>query len=314
MTRPVGLLAGSIVDPVEPRQQREQARRAAGADHGHGGGRRAWSQPPPQPHESDAGRRQEPRDHGRLFERTSRQVTLTPLGQELRQRMISAYEQIQQAYLDVREMATGVAGPLRLGIPHLANGYPHLPEIIKVFEARCPGCQVQVTESKFGRDQFDRLRRDELDVLAMCLSVSAPGVVIGPIVSCEDRVLAVAADHPLASCRLVCVEDLADYPTMDIPAFSREVKDAFGPPRTPSGRPISRAAMHSVAEAIVRVAAGDVVHPTVPAIIDWYRHLGIAALPIRDLEPAETALMWLQSRNGPKVQAFAQAAADVVGG
>jgi DNA-binding transcriptional LysR family regulator len=161
---------------------------------------------------------------------------------------------------------------------------------------------------------FDRLRRDELDVLAMCLSISEAEVVIGPVVSCEERVLAVAANHPLVSRGSVLVEDLADYTATDIPTFSREVIDAFGPPRTPSGRPIRRAAMHSVAEAMVRVAAGEVVHPTVPAIIDRYRHLGIAALPIRDLAPAETALMWLQSRNGPKVQAFAQAAADVLSG
>ena len=70
--------------------------------------------------------------------------------------------------------------------------------------------------------------------------------------------------------------------------------------------------MLSVAEAMVRVAAGEVVHPTVPSIVDHYRHLGIAVVPIRDLAPAETALMWLRSRDGLKIHAFAQAASDVV--
>ena len=254
----------------------------------------------------------ESRVGGRLFERTSRRVTLTPLGQELQHRTVSVYEQIYLAYLDVREMATGVAGTLRLGIPYLAAGCPHLPEIIKTFETRHPGCQVQVTETGFGREQFEWLRRDELDLLAMRLPVSDPEMVIGPVVSREERVLAVAADHSLAGRDSVCAEDLADYTATDIPTFSREVMDSYGPSRTPSGRPIRRSPMLSVAEAMVRVAAGEVVHPTVRAVTDQYRHLGIAAVPIRDLAPAQTALTWLRSRDGLKIRAFAQAASDVV--
>src|ERR1019366_8474637 len=201
---------------------------------------------------------------GRLFDRTSRHVTLTPLGRELQQRMISSYEQMQRAYLDVREMATGVAGTLRLGIPHFAGVCPHFSEILKVYEARHPGAHVQVIETGFERDQFEWLRRDEIDLLAMRLPVSDPEVVIGPVLSREERVLAVATDHPLAERSSVSVEDLADYTTTDIPGFSREVMDAYSPPRTPSGRPIRRAAVRSVTEVMTRVAAGEVVHPTLP--------------------------------------------------
>jgi DNA-binding transcriptional LysR family regulator len=249
---------------------------------------------------------------GRLFDRTSRHVTLTPLGKELQQRMISSYEQMQRAYLDVREMATGVAGTLRLGIPHFAGVCPHFSEILKVFEARHPGAHVQVIETGFERDQFEWLRRDEIDLLAMRLPVSDPEVVIGPVLSREERVLAVATDHPLAERSSVSVEDLADYTTTDIPGFSREVMDAYSPPRTPSGRPIRRAAVRSVTEVMTRVAAGEVVHPTLPAVMSHSHHPGIVVVPIRDLAPTETALVWLRSREGIKIQAFAQTAADVV--
>ena len=254
----------------------------------------------------------ESRVGGRLFDRTSRRVTLTPLGRELQQRMVSSYEQMQQAYLDVREMAAGVAGTLRLGVPHFTSVCPHFSEILSTFEARHPGAHVQVTETGFERDQLEWLRRDELDLLAMRLPVSDPEVVIGPVVSREERVLAVATDHPLAERSSVSVEDLADYTTTDIPGFSREVMDAYSPPCTPSGRSIRRAALRSVTEVMTRVAAGEVVHPTLPAVMSHSHHPGIVVVPIRDLAPTETALVWLRSREGIKIQAFAQTAADVV--
>ncbi|MGA8017119.1 MAG: LysR family transcriptional regulator [Candidatus Dormiibacterota bacterium] len=250
---------------------------------------------------------------GRLFERGKRQVTLTPLGEELQRRMAPVYRQLQQAYLDVRDMSASVTGTLRLGVPHFAGVCPHFSEIVGTFEVRHPGCHVQVIETGFGRDQVDWLHRDQIDILAMRLPVSDPGVVIGPVVAREERVLAVAANHPLAGRGSVIVEDLADYTTTDIPAFSREVMDLYSPPRTPSGRPIRRAAMQSVTEVMVRIAAGEVVHPTVPSIVaNQGGHPGIAVVPIRDLAPVETALMWLAAREGPRITAFARAASDVL--
>jgi DNA-binding transcriptional LysR family regulator len=226
--------------------------------------------------------------------------------------MVSSYEQMQRAYLDVREMATGVAGTLRLGVPHFTSVCPHFSEILSAFEARHPGAHVEVVETGFERDQFEWLRRDELDLLATRLPVSDPEVVIGPVVSREERVLAVATDHPLAERSSISVEDLADYTTTDIPGFSRDVMDVYSPPRTPSGRPIRRAAMRSVTEVLTRVAAGEVVHPTLPSVISQAHPPGIVVVPIRDLAPAETALVWLRSREGIKIQAFAQTTADVV--
>ena len=250
---------------------------------------------------------------GRLFERGSRQVTLTPLGEELQRRMAPVYQQLQQAYLDVRDMSAGVTGMLRLGVPHFAGVCPHFSEIISTFETRHPGCHVQVTETGFGRDQVDWLRRDQIDILAMRLPISDPEVVIGPVVAREERVLAVAANHPLAGRGSVVVEDLADYSTTDIPTFSREVMDMYSPPRTPTGRPIRRVAMQSVTEIMVRVAAGEVVHPTVPSIIaNQGGHRGISVVPIRDLAPVVTALVWLAAREGPRIAAFARGASDVL--
>ena len=249
---------------------------------------------------------------GRLFDRTSRHAALTPVGEELRRQMAPAYEQILQGYAHVHELATGVAGTVRLGLPYLAVGGPHLVEIVKTFEARHPDCQVLLTETGFVRAQCEWLRSDELDLLALRVPFSHPDLVPGPVLSSEERVLVVASGHPLATRGSVSVEDLADYVTTDIVTLPREIEDALSPPRTPSGRAVRRVRVQSVADAIVQAASGEVVHPSVPSTMDQYRQPGLAAVPIHDLPCAQTALMWLKGRDGLRVRAFAQAAADVV--
>jgi DNA-binding transcriptional LysR family regulator len=244
----------------------------------------------------------------RLFDRTSRRVQLTPIGVEFQRRIAPAYEDIQRIYGDLHERATGIAGTLRLGVYASSIAEPHALEIIKTFEARHPECRVQVTETGLGRDPFEWLRRNELDVIVMRMPVTDPDLTVGPALASEERVLAVAADHPLAAHGSVSVEDLADYTTTDAVIAPREIMDVFSPPRTPSGRPIRRAALRSISEAAVRVATGELVHPTVPAFFKAYPHPGVVSVPIRDLAPATLALVWLNTNHSPRIQAFAEAA------
>ncbi|MGH3765018.1 MAG: LysR family transcriptional regulator [Pseudonocardiaceae bacterium] len=254
----------------------------------------------------------ESRIGGRLFERTSRHVRLTPAGEQLRLSASSAYQALEQAIAVAQETVTGVSGALRLGMYSTCNGGTHLVEIVKTFEARYPACSVVVTNTGFARDQLDWLRHGELDLLAMRLPLHDPTVTIGPILSAEPRVLAVATDHPLAGRESVCIEDLADYTLSDVPTLPREVMDAFIPPRTPSGKRLRRTETHAVAETPVRVALGEIVHPTVPSFLDHYPHPGVISIPIRDMPPSRTALVWLSHTRSAKTRAFARTAHDVL--
>jgi hypothetical protein len=156
------------------------------------------------------------------------------------------------------------------------------------------------------------LRGDDLDLLVIRLPLFEPDVVIGPLVASERRMAAVSTDHPLATRNTISVEDLAEYVTTDITSLPREVMDAVSPPCTPSGRIIQRAPIRSIGEAILRVVNGELVHPTVPSLIDHHSHPRMTLVPIRDLPPIQTALSWLTGRDGPKVKAFVQATIDAV--
>jgi DNA-binding transcriptional LysR family regulator len=259
-------------------------------------------------------RQLEARVGGRLFDRSSRRVTLTPAGAQLCRDAGTAWEQLQQALTRARAVATGVAGVLRLGMYSRCNGGPRFVEIVKAFEARHPDCRVQVVDTGFERDQFDWLRRRELDLLAMRLPLHDPSLTIGPVLSCEPRVLALATDHPLATRPSVSVEDFADCTVPDVPTLPRELMDAFIPPRAPSGRVLRRTGHRAVAEAPVRVALGEIVHPTVPSFLEHYPHPGVTSVPIRDLPSSRTALVWLTAQHSARHEAFAQAAEDVLAG
>src|SRR5215216_7183364 len=91
----------------------------------------------------------ETRVGGKLFDRTSRRVRLTPLGERLRDDVAPAYEQLHRAYADAHEIATGVAGTLRLGMYTPVLGGPHLLDIVKIFQTRHPDCRVQLIEDGF---------------------------------------------------------------------------------------------------------------------------------------------------------------------
>jgi DNA-binding transcriptional LysR family regulator len=251
---------------------------------------------------------------GALFERTSRRVRLTPLGERFAQNLAPAYEQIHRAYTDAREVANGVAGTLRFGMYSPVNGGPHLLEIVAAFQARYPACAVRLVETDLARDQLGWLRQCDVDCLAMRLPLHDPDLIVGPVLSRERRILLVAKDHPLAGRRSIRYEDVADYVVpAALPTLPTEMMDEFMPPVTPSGKRLRRAEVHSVSEALMRVVTGEVVHPTVASFLEHHRNPGVTAVPIRDLPPSETALVWLRSNETVKVRALVQTAHDVLG-
>jgi DNA-binding transcriptional LysR family regulator len=249
---------------------------------------------------------------GRLFDRTSRRVALTPLGEQLLRRAGPVYTELERALRETHELATGIAGTLRLGMYTPVNGGPRLTEIIKTFESRHPGCRVVITDTGFTREQLDWLRKDELDLLALRLPIDERDVTIGPILSSEERVVALATDHPLAARKSLAMDDLADYAMIDVRTLPRKMMDAFIPPRTSSGKRLRRIKIRTMGESIMRVALGETVHPTVGSLLAHSAHPGVTSVPMSNMPASKTALVWLSANESIKIKAFARAAADVL--
>ena len=74
----------------------------------------------------------------------------------------------------------------------------------------------------------------------MRMPVNNPDLVIGPVLTTEDRVVLVAADHPLAGRTTVCIEDLGGFQQLtddaDILIFSEPSRVGTEPRVAPADR------------------------------------------------------------------------------
>jgi DNA-binding transcriptional LysR family regulator len=249
---------------------------------------------------------------GQLFDRSSRRVQLTTLGAYLHGRLEPAYGELRAALEDTRNMVTGTAGTVTVGVTLQSSAGPHLLSLVRMFEQRHPQCTVNLTELTYNAAPYERLRRAELDMLAIRLPApDDDGLTVGPVLSEENRILIVARDHPLAGRESVTYNDVADYATLDVPSAPKEVLDELFPPRAPDGRPIRRiVAVNSVGDALTHVAMGTVVYPTVASILRYYQHPDVVFVPIAGAPPSRSGLVWRTGRLSAAAQAFVNVATE----
>jgi DNA-binding transcriptional LysR family regulator len=249
-----------------------------------------------------------------LLFRTSRQVALTPFGERFLAEVGAAYAQLAGVLERSHEAGRGLAGTLRLGVFEPCAGGPHLLDIVRAFEARHPECEVRVAEITHGQDPIAVLRRGEVHVEAIRQPLDAPDLITGPVLARDPRVLAVADDHPLADRASVSVEDIAEYQVTECIGVPETIMKAHIPERTPGGREIRRIDLSPVHpfELTSLIVRGRVVHPTVPRFADHFAMDGITLVPVADMPPLISALVWRANAVGPRLRAFVRTAADVL--
>lgn len=247
----------------------------------------------------------EARVGGVLFERTSRRVRLTALGEQLRDGLRPGFDQIQRAVAEARGAARGPSGELRIGLLTLAAGGPRFDAMVEQFEQRFPACRVEVLEAFPGK-ALERLRAGALDALVHWLPLRQPGLTVGPVLLDAAPVLAVRVGHPLAERGWATLEDLGDNAVLDAEGvLPAETVDELMPRSTPTGRPVPRRFREGrMGEVLSLVARGQVVHPTVASVGDHYGHPAVALVPLCDAPRRQAALVWVTGRSNPALQAF----------
>lgn len=244
---------------------------------------------------------------GRLFERTSRRVALTPLGVQLEAKINPSYKALIRGLAETCEIATGVTGLVRIGFTTTTEG-PELNDLIQRFQSRYPSCRVEFHEVAT-LEPYRALRAGMIDVLVSWHALDEPDLITGPALAHHQRVVAVAASHRLARAGRVSLEQLGDeqvaQPASSMPAALR---DAVLPPRTPSGRPIPRTQpVNSTQEILAHVARGRIVHPTMAGLPLMQRD-DIVLVPLDDLPPLPLGLIWTADNETPQVRALAETA------
>ncbi|MEU6080132.1 LysR family transcriptional regulator [Streptomyces sp. NPDC047108] len=237
---------------------------------------------------------------GRLFDRTSRRVTLTPTGQFLLARVKPSFEGLQRSIEETRAFAR----ELRIGFLGPFAGAVNAS--VTSFRRTHPEWSISMSETRWS-DYFGPLRRAEVDMQVTIWPVCEPDLTVGPVIAEYPRVLAVATDSPLATRSSVEAEELAEHTMVEMPsAAPKEIREGFLPRLTPAGQPIRRGRLVKTQhEMLSRVATSSEVCATSTALTQYYRHPDVVFVPLEGLPPARAVLSWRTVNENAKIRDFA---------
>lgn len=248
-----------------------------------------------------------------LFERTSRRVSLTPLGTQLRDDLLPHHCGVLAAVAQVCDSARGIDGVLRVGFSSpLASKL--LIAAGDAFRDCCPGCALDIREVPLS-DRYRALRAGEVDLQLIEFPATEPDLVCGPVLLRDARVLAVSTRNPLSRRASVTIDDLVDETVLFIGGVPGYFLDHVVPAHTSGGAPIRRSATTaSWQELLAHVAADAGVTVTAAQGIDYYPRPDLAYVPFTDAGPIEYGLQWRASGLSARAGAFVRTAVQTAVG
>jgi DNA-binding transcriptional LysR family regulator len=151
-----------------------------------------------------------------LFARTRRRVELTAEGAHFLDEARRTLAQLERAALELRGMAAGEQGRLRIGFVSLAD-YGVLPDLLKTYKAARPAVRLALREM-LSPEQAAALASGELDFGLLLPPVAGAERLDHLVMQRERFVAAVPAGHRLARGRgKLAVSALAGEPFVMVP-------------------------------------------------------------------------------------------------
>lgn len=153
----------------------------------------------------------------RLFERTRRKVSLTDAGVRFLARSRQILAAVAEASDEVRKVARGELGELRIGFTSSLPYGGVLPEVLHAYRRRHPDVRLQLREM-FSVEQLDALERETLDVgfVRFGAAEAPPGIVVREIGRDPLR-LVLSGAHPLADLPAVSFRQLHEEAFITFP-------------------------------------------------------------------------------------------------
>jgi DNA-binding transcriptional LysR family regulator len=238
-----------------------------------------------------------------LFDRTTRPVALTEVGQRLLEHSAELLERVRAIERLRTAAGRGETGSLRIGVIPLAL-FGDVPERIRRFRRRYPDVHVTVRRSDTS-PLIDLLEAGRVDVAFLNASPSAP-VLCNAVLGTTPLSVAVPVDHRLATAASVRLADLRDE---ELVMFPREVAsenfDLVVSACMAAGfSPRLVTTTGGYADQVGYVAAGAGV-ALLPREIESVRNDGVARVPLE--EPGVSLTMrvaWRPARLNGQLRAF----------
>ncbi|MFG2873839.1 LysR family transcriptional regulator [Streptomyces sp. NPDC048337] len=259
---------------------------------------------------SQAIKKQERSIGAELFERSSRQVRLTPVGEQLCGDLKPVFQSLKASLERARLAAQGKTDVLRVGLM-VTNGHELRP-FWDAFRSQHPQWGLRLSHNGY-IDPFAPLRNGEIDLLLSWLPVEEPDLTVGPVLFVEPRVALMAADHRLASRSSVTLEAFADHGVAGPSGFQPDYfEDAFLPYSAPSGRAIERKCLVTTLDQLYTYAAdGEVLHMLGNQVTRFYVRPDVTYVPVRNTPLLRWGLVWRSDNDSPMVRSFVRVAREL---
>ena len=141
----------------------------------------------------------------KLFERSSGEVTVTPLGEEIVRQAQSVLEQAAEIKEIAKRGKDPLGGPLKLGVIYTIGPYL-LPDLVRQNIERTPQMPLMLQEN-FTVRLLEMLRTGEIEAAILAEPFPDTGLAIAPLYD-EPFLAALPSSHPLAAGTEVTTEQL----------------------------------------------------------------------------------------------------------
>ncbi|MNJ21803.1 HTH-type transcriptional regulator BenM [compost metagenome] len=228
---------------------------------------------------------------GALFERTSRRVSLTPLGETLLRGAGPAFVTLKSTYEDCRSQASGRTRRLVIGF--LGGGFYELYRpLVSEFAQRHPEIDLQFVELTYVT-HFAAIVDGTVDAAFCRLPLGKEGLTRGPVIMQDQRMLCVPQDHAFVGSGPIDPERLAGEKLVRLVpgSVSQEWEDFHFPRFTPQGKPIGDGPqLRTIREALAAVSARQGLVMVTQRAANYYATPNVAFVEIL-LPPMPSALV-----------------------
>ncbi|RYE81460.1 MAG: LysR family transcriptional regulator [Myxococcales bacterium] len=237
-----------------------------------------------------------------LFDRSHRQIELTPAGHVMLEHARRLFASVDVAVREAHRASLGQSGRLAVAYPS-SLAYSGLPELLRSFRAKYPDVEVLLRELS-PQEQVESLHEGRLDVGFIRAPIIDDATLASELVLREPLMLALPSDHRLASRTRIALDQVAHEPFVLCPRsrapgyvdlLTRLCRDAGFTPNITQEAPLL--------DMLSLVAAGFGVS-IVPASLRHTHRAGLVLRPIVGRPRTDLLVAWARRNTSPLVEGF----------
>lgn len=239
-----------------------------------------------------------------LFVRTTRQVRLTPAGEFLKVEAARILAAVEDSVRGVRRIAEGRQGLVRIAFTGSA-AHTQLPRMARIVKRELPGIALEIHADLLTPSQVAGLHEGRLDIGVLRPPMSGDGLE-HRVIESEALVLAVAADHRLATEPVISMADLRTEPFVLFAGSSSAVNDAVLRSCRDAGFVPHREHEAAGISVLLPLVAADLGVALVPASVRAAPLSGVVFRDVTDAATVELALVWRSGETNAAVLAVVE--------